>query len=189
MLKIVLSTLLSTVILFVWSSMAQLLPWGVPSTQNVIVQRTPSPVQLQVPNVVQLPVDALITDQFDAQFLHKISTLTTDQTFSWIVTQPLSEDYTGYLLVELGTQFLVALFLALLLHLTRQLAFGTRVAILLLVGGLAVAATYGQLMNWWRIPTLYALGVSFNLILGWGVAGLLSMQLIMKREKEVSHAL
>jgi|688.fasta_scaffold267287_2 hypothetical protein len=189
MLKIVLSTLLSTAILFVWSGMAQMLPWGIPSTQNVIVQRTPLPARLQVPNVVQLSVDALITDQFDAQFLHKISTLTTDQTFSWIVTQPLNEDYRGYLLVEFGTQFIVALLLALLLYLTRQLAFGTRVAILLLVGGLAVAATYGQLMNWWRIPALYALGVSFNLVLSWGVAGLLSMQLILKREKEVSHAL
>ncbi len=180
MLKLLLSTLLSTAILFIWSGLSQMVPWGIASTQNVIVQRVPASEPLPVPNIVQIPVDTLITDQFDRQFLHKISTLTTDTTFSWIVTQPLQTDYTGYLLLELVTQLVVALLLAILLLLTRPLAFGTRMAIILLTGLLAVAATYGQLMNWWALPALYAVGVSVNLVVGWAVAALLSAQLIMK---------
>lgn len=180
MLKLFLSTLLSTTILFIWSGLAQMLPWGIASTQNVTVQRVPANEPLQVPNLIQIPVDTLITDQFDRQFLHKISTLTTDTTFSWIITQPLQSDYTGYLLVELVTQFVVALLLAILLFLTRPLAFGKRIAIVLLVGLLTVAATYGQLMNWWALPALYAVGVSVNLVVGWAMAALLSAQLILK---------
>ena len=117
--KVTLSAVVSTAVLFLWSGVTQMLPWGVPTTQNVSVQT--STHDSEVPNLVKLPVHSLTTEQFDAQFINKVSTYTTDETFSWIVTQPLREDYSTYFIVEAITQFVVALLIAFLLMITSTL--------------------------------------------------------------------
>jgi hypothetical protein len=53
----------------------------------------------------------------------------------------------------------------------------------LLAGLLAVTAIYGQLMNWWGVPAIYALGAGFNLIVGWLIVSLVSAKYIIKQAK------
>ncbi|MBS9524733.1 hypothetical protein KI659_12005 [Litoribacter alkaliphilus] len=179
--KILLSILVITVILFLWSGMTQLFPWGVPSTQNVATQ-SPGQEKFESDRVLELPAQSLTTSAYDSLFAGKISTLTTDDTFSWIVNRPIETyDMTGYFVKEIITQALVALLLSILLFLTQPLPFGRRMAIIVFASLAAVTAIYGQLMNWWGLPNVYALGVSFNLIIGWTIAAYVSAKWIIKK--------
>lgn len=178
--KLIFATLAMTVILFLWSGISQMFPWGVPSTQVVSTQSVPS-AAFQVENVLELEAGTLTTDRFDEVFVNKISTLSTDKTFSWIISQPIDQyDAMRYFLFEIITQFLVALILATLLSLTTGLSFGKRIQLVLLGGVLAVAAIYGQQMNWWGVPAVYALGSGFNLIVGWNIAAVVTAKWILK---------
>ena len=182
--KIILSTLASAVILFLWSGMTQMLPWGIPSTQNVRIQTEKMAQAEEVPNLVTLPEGSLITNQFEEQFLHKISTLSTDDTFSWIITQPLQTDYTGYFIKEFISQLLVGLLLAFLLHHTVQLSLTSRMSVVIIAALSAVIATYGQLMNWWALPASYGVGVGINLIIGWAIAAFISARFIITSKNQ-----
>ena len=175
--NLIISTLVATLILFLWSGLTQVLPWGITTTQNISVQ-TGEP--LQAPNMLLLEPDTLTTEAFDEQFVNKISTYTTDETHSWIVTQPLQTNYTGYFVKELLTQLIVALFLSAILLLTVRLELTPRLAVILLAALAASAATYGQLMNWWSMPAAYALGVSLNIVIAWTLAGFISARFIIK---------
>ena len=174
--KIIISTLVSAVILFLWSGITQMLPWGITSTQNISTQANN---QVDAPNLIELSPGSLTTDQFETQFLGKISTLSTDHTFSWIITQPLQTDYTGYFIKEFITQLSVGILLALLLYITLPLTLKIRIQIVLLAGFGAAIASYGQLMNWWALPAGYGLGVSLNLIIGWTLAAFVSARFII----------
>ena len=174
--KIIISTLISAVILFLWSGITQMLPWGISSTQNISTQVNN---QVDAPNLIELSPGSLTTDQFETQFLDKISTLSTDNTFSWIITQPLQTDYSAYFIKEFITQLIVSLLLAFLLHFTVALNLKTRIQIVLLAGLCAAIATYGQLMNWWALPAAYGLGVGLNLIIGWTIAAFTSARFII----------
>lgn len=179
--KIIISTLVSTAILFFWSGLTQMLPWGVPTTQTVSTQAPNQTESFQKPDLIELPANSLTTDRFDEQFAGKISTLTTDKTFSWIITAPIeSYDITGYFLKEILTQLIVAIFIALLLTLTVGLTNKNRLIIVFLAGLLAVTGIYGQMMNWWSMPAIYALGAGLNLIVGWTIAGFVSTKWIIK---------
>ena len=178
--RLIFSTVVSTIILFLWSGLTQMLPWGVTTTQNISVQ---TGELVQAPNLLRLEPNSLTTETFDEQFVNKISTYTTDKTFSWIVTQPLNTNYISYFAMEALTQFMVALFLSLILFLTAQLEFKTRLSLIALAGLAAVMATYGQLMNWWKLPASYALGVGLNLVIGWLLASFIVAKFIIKREK------
>lgn len=180
--RIILSTLLSTAILFLWSGLTQVLPWGIPTTQNVTVQTTNTLQQSNIPNLVKLPVGELTTSNFDSQFNHKISTYTTDRTFSWIITQPLPNNYKGYFIHEAITQLLVSILLSILLYLTIRLNLQTRMILIMVAGIAASTATYGQLMNWWNIPAAYGLGVALNLVLGWLISSFVIARFILKSE-------
>ncbi len=156
-------------------------PWGVPTTQTISSQSARQTENFQTPNLIELPANALTTARFDEQMVHKISTLTTDNTFSWIITQPIDKyDVGAYFIKEIITQCVVSLFLALLLGLTIDLGFINRMYVSLLAGLLGVAAIYGQMMNWWGIPAIYALGAGFNLIVGWLAAAFVSAKFIIK---------
>jgi hypothetical protein len=177
--RFIISTLVATAILFSWSGVTQMLPWGVPSSQNVTAQ-TNVAEEARVPNLLKVTPNALTTAIFDEQFVGKISTYTTDKTFSWIVTQPLNTNYSGYFIKEGVTQFIVALLLSLLLLLTVRLTLKTRMALVIIAALAAVSAIYGQLMNWWSLPINYALGVSLNLMIGWVLASFISARFILK---------
>jgi len=179
--KIIISTIASTIVLFLWSGITQIFPWGVPTTQTISTQTNKQTENFQTPNLIELPSNSLTTNKFDEQFVGKISTLTTDKTFSWIITTPIeSYDITGYFIIEILTQLIVALFLAILLTMTVGLSNKNRLTIILLAGLLAVTGIYGQMMNWWGMPANYALGTGFNLIVGWSIAGFVSTNWIIK---------
>ena len=180
--KVVISTMVSGIILFLLGGLAQFLPWGIPSTQNISVQSELNPNQRKLHNLTSLAPGELTTEKFDAIFLDKISTYSTDHTFSWIVTQPLPNDYTSYFIREIGNQLIVGLLLSLILYLTIKLDLKTRLTIILIVGFAASVGTYGQLMNWWNVPVAYGAGVSINLIIGWIVVSWVVARFIMKSE-------
>lgn len=179
--KVLLSTIVSTVILFLWNGLAQMFPWGIPSTQNVNVQTEVSAEQEAMVNFQKLPPNSLTTGAFDEQFVGKISTLSTDETFSWIVTQPLPDGYGHYFMKEAITQLLVGLLIAILLSLTLKLELKIRLTLVTISAIAASIATYGQLMNWWVMPAMYAVGVSINLIVSWIIVAYISARFILKK--------
>lgn len=172
------ATLLLTVFLYLWSGITQMLPWGVPSTQKITTRSASMPNDPD--DLIRLQANELTTANFDPTFNNKISTYSTDQTFSWIVTHPVRTDYTGYFIGELITQFSVAVLLTLLLALTKNYATQKRMMLIALVGLLGWAATYGQLLNWWGMPALYAVGVGVNLIAGWLATSFLVSRFILR---------
>ncbi|WP_375582798.1 hypothetical protein [Cyclobacterium xiamenense] len=179
--KIIISTIVSTVILFLWSGITQIFPWGVPTAQSISSQTTAQTESFQTPNLVELPANSLTTEKFDEQFVNKISTLTTDKTFSWIISKPVEYYNVGnYFIKEIVTQLLVAMFLATLLMLTTGLSNQKRLTIIAITGVLAVTAIYGQMMNWWGVPVIYALGAGLNLIIGWTLSAFVSSKFIIK---------
>ncbi|MEO0075654.1 MAG: hypothetical protein ABIK31_06065 [candidate division WOR-3 bacterium] len=181
--KLIISTLASTVILFLWGGLTQMFPWGVPTTQTISTQSNNQTGSFKTPNLIELPPNSITTEKFDEQFVNKISTLTTDKTFSWIITSPIDNyNVSAYFIKEIFTQLLVGFFLALVLTLTVKLSIKTRLFLVGLSGILAVTAIYGQMMNWWGLPSIYALGAGFNLIVGWLIAGIISTKFIIKSE-------
>lgn len=179
--KIIISATVSLLILFLWNGLAQMFPWGVPTAQSISSQTAKQTESFQTPNLVELPGNSLTTEKFDEQFVNKISTLTTDKTFSWIITKPLDYYNIGnYFIKEIITQLLSALLLAILLVLTAELANSKRLAIIAISGVLAVAAIYGQMINWWGVPAIYALGAGVNLIIGWIISAFVSSKFIIK---------
>jgi len=185
--KVLLSTLVSTVILFVWSAVTQALPWGVPSVQ-VVSTRSESTDDFQPAKTIKLPPGSLTTDKFDEQMVGKITTLTTDNTFSWIVTKPLSYyNLPLYFTREIITQLLVALLLSLLLWNIRPLELKPRLVVVLLAASATVVATYGQDFNWMGMPPGYAFGLAFNLIVGWLLAASVASKWIFKGARGASR--
>lgn len=178
--KYILDALVFTILLFLWSGFTQMLPWGVPSAQKITVRSDSS--THKIPGLIKLQANTLTTSSFDPIFNHKISTYTTNNTFSWIVTQPLKTDYTSYFIGEAITQFFVGMLLTFLLTLTTHHKIQTRVLVVCIVAILAWTATYGQLINWWGMPPDYAVGVGANLIIGWGLISLLVSRFILKSE-------
>lgn len=181
--NILVGTFLSGLVLFFWSGLTQVLPWGVPST-NVLSSQTTGQTELfQAPNAEYLPPNELTTAKFDTTLVNQVTTLATDGTFSWIVTKPLSYySPTNYFLRELFTQFLVGLFLTVIAILTKPLPLKQRLSIILAVGLAAAVGTYGQLFNWWGLTGIYAFGVSLNLVLGWLAAGFVLTKFVIKRD-------
>lgn len=182
--KIVISTLVSTLILFLWSGMTQMLPWGISSTQNINVQTMDNQKQAEAPNILRFDKTLLVTEKFETQFNNKVSTLSSDKTFSWIVTQPIKSDYSSYFITEALTQLLVAFFIALLLVLTIKLDNKSRLIIIFIAGICATISTYGQLMNWWGLPASYGIGVSINLLIGWTIVAFISTKFFIKTDSK-----
>lgn len=170
--------LVFTVLLFLWSGFTQMLPWGIPTAQKITVQS--DSIADEIPGLIKLQANILTTADFDATFNHKISTYTTDSTFSWIVTQPFQASYSGYFIGEIITQFFVGLLLTALLVLTTNHQTSTRILLICIVGLVAWAVTYGQMINWWGMPLSYAVGIGVNLIIGWSLAALLVSRFIIK---------
>ncbi|MBD81440.1 MAG: hypothetical protein CL840_21155 [Crocinitomicaceae bacterium] len=180
--KYLLASLVFTVLLFLWSGITQMLPWGIPTTQKITVQS--GDIANEPSNLIKLQPNALTTNDFDSTFNHKISTYTTNATFSWIVTQPLRTDYTSYFVGEIITQFFVGVLLVVLLLLTKNHNIQTRMLFVGIVGLITWVATYGQLLNWWALPATYAIGVGANLIIGWLVTCFIVSRFILKPEKQ-----
>jgi hypothetical protein len=182
--KIIIAILVSTVILFMWNGFVQMLPWGVPTTQILNAQSANVVDTKDMKNAINLPVNALTTGQFDEQCNNKISTLITDKTFSWIISKPTRNYNIGsYFMKEAFTQFLVSIFLTLILFYTISFAIQKRLSIIAFAAVAAAIATYGQQMNWWALPLSYGLGVAVNLVLGWLITSFVIAKWIIKSDK------
>jgi hypothetical protein len=179
--KISLSILAITVILFCYGGLAQMFPWGIPSTQVITAQAGGQTEAFQAPQEIKIESGTLTTHAFDEVMVGKISTLTTDKTFSWIISAPLSRyDAKTYFALEILTQFLVAFMLTLLLFLTKGMELTQRVLLMLIAAIAASSSIIGQQLNWWALPTTYGVGVGINLILSWTIAYYVSAKWIIK---------
>jgi hypothetical protein len=166
--QVFISTLVAALILFLWSGVTQMFPWGVPTAQAISAQSAKKTDSFQTPNLVELPAGSLTTDKFDQQMVGKISTLTTDKSFSWIISSPI--DYynvSNYFIREVITQLLVAFLLSLLIQRLPNVSLNNRLIFVGIMGSMAAIATYGQQLNWWGMPASYAVGAGFNMVLGW----------------------
>lgn len=180
-LRVPLAALASGLLLFLWGGASMALPWGVPSAQ-VLFSAAGAPATFQGPEVRSFPAHHFTTPAFDAEMAGRVSTLTTDATFSWIVSSPTSRYApAAYLGRELAIQLCVGALLTLLVLQTRDLRPGRRLLLALTLALLASAMTYGRLMNWWGLPAAYALGESLNLTIGWLAATALAAKLALTR--------
>jgi len=179
--KITLSILVITGILFCYGGLAQMFPWGIPSTQVITAQAEGQAEAFQAPQEIKMEAGTLTTDAFDEVMVGKISTLTTDKTFSWIISAPISRYDAGtYFALEILTQFFVAVMLTLLLLITKGLDLTKRILFLLIPALAAALSIIGQQLNWWAMPATYGVGVGINLILSWTIAYYVSAKWIIK---------
>ncbi len=181
--RILLSIIFMTAVLYLYSGMSQMLPWGVPTAQVVFSHDAEAQIFQSTADIQQFQPYEFTTPKFDEQFKNKISTLSTDETFNWIVSSDIG-DYnpTRYLVLEFFTQLLVAIFLTLGLALTTSLANNQRLMIVLFLALAALSATFLQQLNWWRIPSNYQLGMMLNIFIGWGLCTLIAAKWILKSE-------
>lgn len=171
MIAIVLQWLLATVVLVLINGVAQRLPWGIGSVQQLAQNATLQTMTGRTP-VVDVSDSPVVTDEFGARLVSRVSTLTTGSTFSWVVSKPIaSYRPSRYLAREVLTQALVAIALVAILVLIAEPIVG------LTVVGIAAAAgaiaTYGQLTNWWGLTLRYSVGVSVTIAVSWLVVATL----------------
>lgn len=177
--------LIAGLLLFLWSGLTQLFPWGVPSSHVVVSQETGASEPFLAGEIEVLPPFALTTPRFDLEFANRVGTLTTDETFSWIVSRPLAYyQPSGYFARELLTQLLVGLLLSAVALSTRRLPPTRRLGIFGLTGVGAAVSSYGTLSNWWGLTTAYALGVSVNLVVGWLLVGFVLSRFVVPRRSD-----
>lgn len=180
LIKILLGALVAGTTLFLWSGLTQKLPWGPPTARTVVATKADKQDQFQGVNAEYAEPGQYTTSEYDKTFVGKVNTLTTDQTFSWIVTKPVAYYRPGaYLLKEAATQFLVGLLIAVLvvrLGPASTVGHVTTVAIAALAAGIA---SYGQLFNWWGLTTAYAVGALINIVVGWSLAAFLVARFVV----------
>ncbi|NYF18523.1 hypothetical protein HDC37_003388 [Microbacterium sp. AK009] len=165
-----LQTALAAVILIILGGVSQALPWGIGSARQM-AQRTSIDDDGAGPKVVDVSADPVTHGRFDSEMAGRVTTLTTDRTFSWIVSQPLSYYRPGrYLAWEIVTQVLVAAGLVAVNVVLADIAPQTRIGVIAIAAVVAAMATYGQLRNWWGMSWRYTLGVSVTLVVAWVAA-------------------
>jgi len=150
------------VILFFWSGLTNDLPWGNGSVASVDT----------APELGKA-VDAQLQQGKHALFL-------SDTVAAIVVARPLAYySLPRYFALELLTQVMVALFLAIILSLTTPLALENRLLLVFLIASVASTAIYFQYANWWGFSFRLALGATINLIIGWcGVTMILSLLIL-----------
>jgi hypothetical protein len=159
-----------TVTLFVWSGATQFFPWGVPSVRS-FSSTTAAPDEFGSAKLEQTPPGTFTTSEFDARLGQGVSTLSTDESFSWIVSIA-RRDYnpTRYFVRELISQAMIASLLIIAFSLLSTVPKSRRLAIITLIASAAMMGSYGVMWNWWGLPFIYSAGMSFNLVAGWLLA-------------------
>jgi hypothetical protein len=183
--KPVLAVICGTLALFLFSALSQFLPWGVPTAETYTTV-SGDPGVFAAPDLIRLKPYELTTPRFDTELVGKISTLETDQTFSWIISTPMTAySPIRYFTFEALTQGIVALSLYLLL---RCSGVGRRFWGLVICASISAgAATYGSLMNWWGLPAAYALGAAANMVIGWLLGAWVMVQFMPRKESRAQE--
>lgn len=168
-----------TVVLFVWSGLSQLFPWGVPTVRNVAQTRAEPKSFGATP--MRFAPGELTTSGFDEVLGNGISTLTTERSFAWIVSVPIDRyDPTRYFLQEVVSQLLCSVCLVIAALLLSPLPWRRVAGVVALFGIAAGVATYGVMTNWWGLPVRYSGGMCVNLAVGWLLGGA-AITVILKR--------
>lgn len=182
--SLVYAAVIMTVILFGWNFACQKLPWGQGAVTQVTTLGETDELE-PVPNRIRVPNGSLTTTVFDRSFLGHISFYETVEAISVIMTHPSRHDKNLYWGVELFTQLTVAIFLAAVLVLTRELPLGRQLILVACAALAASAATYGHMLNWWGLPPRYGYGACANLVVGWVVAAAVGSKLVLKKVQAV----
>lgn len=181
--KFIISTIVIGIILFAWVGISQNIPWGIPTTNTITSSTQALEEGTNKDNPDYFPSNELTTDKFDEIMVNNVSTLTTDKTFSWIFSKPLSYYNTGrYLVIEFFTQIIIAMLLSSILMLTKEKQLKKRIVLVLLMGVITTVSSYGRLTNWSGLTGIFAIGESVNLILGWLLGSFISAKFIIKSE-------
>lgn len=176
--RAVVASALAGLLLFLWSGLSQLFPWGVP-TVPTFAATTDDPGAFQAPHLVRVPAGTFTTPAFDERLGDGIATLTTDRSFAWVVSIPRERYDPGrYFGLELLSQLVVAALLVAFLRLTGELPRRRRVQALALLAAAGLVATYGVMANWWGLPARYALGLSVNVVVGWCLAAVVALRVL-----------
>lgn len=165
--RYLLAVVVGTVVLVLWHGLAQLFPWGVASVSNFSATSEATYV-VSSSELEQAPPGTWTTEMFDEQLGGRISTLATDQSFSWIISAR-REHYRlqKYFAFHALTQFCVANLLILVLCILAPLSRARRLAAVLCLSVTGTIAIYGGMLNWMGMPSVYGLGQSFNHVVGW----------------------
>lgn len=180
--RLILGAFAATLVLFLWSGVTNMLPWGPPSAQVLLTEAEDANDPFRTGTRARV-IDAgtLVGPNFDEAMSGRVSTLTTTGTFSWIVSRPLGYyDPAAYLAREAVTQALVAVLLTALAWITLSLGRAARLAVFGVAALAAAVASYGQLLNWWGLTAAYGFGAMANLLVGWLLAGVV-LTLILRR--------
>jgi hypothetical protein len=165
-----LAVLVGTVLLVLWNGLTQLFPWGLGAVSNFSATSGES-YALAAPRLEEAPPGTWTTPAFEAQLGNGISTLATDDSFSWIVAVPRERyDPARYVSLHILSQAAIALFLVLVLWPLQRLRRTARLASVLLLGVAAMLGSHGTMMVWWGTPAAYAVGSAGNLLAGWLLA-------------------
>lgn len=179
--RFTLSSISIAIILFFWSGLTQLFPWGVPTTKKL---RTASDVvekNFQANDLKSYPEYYFTTSEFDAQMVNKVNTLTTNHTFSWIVSKPISYyNPLRYFIVAFLIHFIVGILITRLLLFVSDKRLVTQINFILLIALLASFSIYGAFSNWWGLTLVYSIGESLNLIIGWIISAYIASKYILK---------
>jgi hypothetical protein len=167
--ELILQVLLVTIVLVLLGGVSQMLPLGTGSAKVLRQTTTGSKEFGTSPDrVTDLTATPAVTAEFDRIMPDRVSTLTTDRSFSWIVSRPIAAYNPGrYFALEIATQLLVAIGLVTLSALLSDSSAGTRIVVAAIAALLTSIAAYGQLANWWGLTLRYVAGVSLTLIVGW----------------------
>ncbi|MBX9471654.1 hypothetical protein [Microcella sp.] len=167
----VLQWLLVTVVLVLLNGVSQQVPWGIGSARQYRQSASGESARADEPKVVDVSSTPVVTAEFDERMAAQVSTLTTDRTFSWIISKPLSYYRPGrYLAIEVFTQALVA---AAIVGLVAMVDDAIALIVIAVAALATTVAVYGQLTNWWGLTLRYAVGVSVTLIVSWVAAAAL----------------
>lgn len=188
--RLALSVLVITLMLFIFGGIAQMFPWGIPTVNNVYSNSIDSDEFLGKSgdflyheDVKKYEQYALTTEKFDEEFKGKISTFTTDKTFSYIVSTDIKNyNPMDYFIKQIIKLLLVAILLSLVLEMTINWELKKR---LFLIGLLALLGSqiYIEQMNWWHVPSLYGVGMIFNTFVSWLLSAGISACFIIKLKK------
>lgn len=171
--EFVIQVLLVSVLLTLIGGVSQLLPIGIGSAQQLRQQSgaETQPFGTTRERVLDVTATPVAAEHFDRVTVNRVSTLTTDGSFSWIVSRPLSSYRPArYLALEFVTQVLVACGIVALHALLGDAEPGTKIVAAVLAAALTAVAAYGQLVNWWGLTLRYFSGVVLTLVAGWALS-------------------
>jgi len=126
------------------------------------------------PNAVSAPLMEQIGDDYGIYYIQDEATV-----LAFFAVQPGDTlSYPKYFAVEFGWQLIVAVILATVLTLTKELPYRKRIALIALMAVGAGFIIHSQYWNWWSFSTRYTLPAALIFITSWVAASAISARFI-----------